>query len=145
MYIVEIGGFCIDVPDHAKVECTMSDPNPHFPDLRVVTHWKISLGRFQISAHQDSQCDLSVLSHHITSQTRQEKPNVSAVTRNGLDGVTHGDYDDRKTHINWWFRGDGLTLCLTILSKTFPRTTPTQSEKAENSAIIDSVRLARRD
>jgi hypothetical protein len=145
MYMVEIGSFCLDVPDHAKVECTMSEQNPHFPDLRVVTHWKILLERFQIFAHQESKHDLSELARHITWQTRQAEPKVIAVTRNGLDGVTHGDYNAPKTHIDWWFRGDGLTLCLTILSKTFPCTTPTQSERAENAAIIDSVRLARRD
>lgn len=139
-YIIEIGNFCLDVPKNASVSVTVSDPSPHFPDLRVWTSWKISFERFYLTINHSAHRNLSDLGDLIVYQTRVEDPGVHDIIRNGLTGVTHGKYTDSKTHMDWWFEADGFVLTMTLLSQVFPHTSPTDAERAEHARVIDSVR-----
>ena len=137
MFTFELAWFRLDLPDHASVEVMTSPPNPLFPEAPVTTRWTLSLERFEIEAHLSATRDLSDLSR-MAAEDRTLK--VEPFNRNGIPGLSCGDYDRDRTQIDWWFYLHGLTLSLTLSAKGYPRTLPTDAERAEHRAIIDSVR-----
>lgn len=137
MYTVELAWFCFDLPDHATIAAHTSPPNPLFPDSRVTTRWVISLERYAITAHLSATRDLTELSRMAAdgSSLRAEP-----FDRGGIPGMRYGAYDRDRTQIDWWFYLHGLTLSLSLEASAYPKTLPTQAERAEHRAIIDSIR-----
>ncbi len=139
MYTVEFAWFCLDLPDHATVQAHTSPPNLLFPDSRVTTRWVLSLERFEVTTHLSASRDLSELSRMAADRTDLR---AEPFNRNNIPGTRYGDYNLDRTQIEWWFYLHGLTLSLSLAAKGYPRTLPTQMERAEHDRIIESVRRA---
>ena len=136
MYTVELAWFQFDLPDHATTEAVTASPNPLFPDARVTTQWRIDLERFDMRVGLSATRDLTDLSR----QAFDAGADTNRFERNSIPGLGYGDYDQDRTRIDWWFSLHGLTLMLGLQAKGFPRTLPSEAERREHMAIIDSVR-----
>ncbi|MEM7671457.1 MAG: hypothetical protein AAF317_20435 [Pseudomonadota bacterium] len=137
MFTVEFAWFCLDLPDHATVEAFTSPPNPLFPESPVTTRWLLGLERYEITAHLSATRDLTELTRMAADQSGLQ---AEPFNRGGIPGMRYGAYERDRTQIDWWFYLHGLTLSLSLTAKTFPKTLPTEAERTEHRAIIDSVR-----
>ena len=137
----EVGPYWILLPGTADISATIRKPPPEAYQT-AFTHWTISLGRFHLFIHLDAINDLGDLKSFIDYST---KSNVitSAISVNGVLGVTHGHYGPPRTWIDWWFKKGDTMICLCLQAKSFPVQEPNEEEIAEHAAIIGSIKHCR--
>ena len=106
------------------------------------TNWIVRLGRFCLLLHLDAQHELGDLKTFIDQQTRGNVA-PTPLEVNGISGVTYGDYGPRRTWVDWWFKKGDVMLCICLQSIEFPRAEPDYDERAEHTAIIQSLTYSR--
>ena len=135
----DIGAYSILLPASATLEVQVNRPPPEAYQ-RAFTRWTIGLGRYQIFVHLDARHELVGLKEFIDSQTRGDVV-VEQLRVNGISGVRHGGYGPLRTWIDWWFKKGDTMMSLCLQSVAFPVTEPSDSERAEHQAVMESVKF----